>query len=124
MAGVPMDEQFTETTGRGTLTVGHEYRGHVAGGTPRTTVGAGGIPRARPVGSAGDRGTAAWTPPSFAAPAMVLVASLATILGYHALHLIPDGPLWPTSIPFALVVAPATFGLTRHVDAWRRGPAR
>ena len=119
-----MGEQFTETTGGGTLTVGHGYRGQLPRGTPRTTVGADGIPRSRPVGSAGDHGTAAPTPPSFAAPALMLVAALAIILGYHSLHLIPNGPLWPTSIPFALVVAPATFGLTRHADAWRWGPAR
>ena len=118
-----MDAQFTETKGSGTLTVGHGYRGPVPRGTVRTTVGADGVPRAGPVGSAGDHGTAAWTPPSFAAPALALVASLATILGYHCLHLIPNGPLWPTSIPFALVVTPATFALTRHVDAWWR-PAR
>jgi len=119
-----MDEQFTETTGSGTLTVGHGFRGHLPRGTGRTTVGADGIPRTWPVGTPGRHREDAWTPPSFAAPALVLVAALATILGYHSLHLIPNGPLWPTSIPFALVVAPATFALTRHADAWRWGTAR
>ena len=108
----------------GTLTVGHGYRATAASRhRPHHRRGRR-RPPARPVGNAGDHGTAAWTPPSFAAPALVLVAALAIIVGYHWLHLIPNGPLRPTSIPFALVVAPATFALTRHVDAWRWGPAR
>ena len=124
MAGAPIDEHYTETTRNDTLTVGHGYRGPDPRGTTGTTVRADAVPRARPVSSAGQQGTAAYAPPSFAAPALVLVAALATILGYHSLHLIPNGPLWPTSIPFALIVAPATFGLTWHVDEWRWVSAR
>ena len=56
-----------------------------------------------------------WSSPRFAAPGLVLLAAAALLEGYLWLHLIPIGPLRPSGLLFATVVAPATYGLTRVV---------
>ena len=45
------------------------------------------------------------------------MAALAIFSGYHWLHLFPNGTSRPTALLFALVAVPATFALTRRVDA-------
>jgi len=62
--------------------------------------------------------------PVFAAPGLVLVATLAIFEGYHWLHLIPDGPVRPTAVVLALVVVPATFALTQRISGPGTGLVR
>jgi len=59
--------------------------------------------------------------PSYAVPGMVLLAALAIYEGYHRLKIIPGGSARPSGLAFAVVVAPATYVLTRHLVG---GPAR
>ena len=53
--------------------------------------------------------------PPFVAPGLVLLAAASLLEGYLWLHVIPVGPLRPSGLLFAAVVAPATYGLTRVV---------
>ena len=57
--------------------------------------------------------------PVFAAPGLVLLATVAIYEGYNWLRLIPDGATRPTTVVLAAVVVPATYRLTRSVS----GPA-
>jgi len=116
-----MEEYHTGTKRSDVLTVNDGYRGS---GPADTTGRADTVARTWPAAVGSEQGARAHTPPSFAAPALVLVAALAIILGYTCLHLMPDGRFWPTSLPFALVLAPATCALTWRPDEWRWGPVR
>jgi len=102
-----VDEQFSEAIRSGILGVQH--------GDGRAVPSDSG-PRARPAARAriADRDPGL---PLFAAPGLVLLAALAIFAGYRWLNLFPNGSLRPTSLLFALAVAPATFALTRHVHA-------
>ena len=62
--------------------------------------------------------------PVLAAPGLVLMATLAIFEGYHWLDLIPNGPVRPTAVLLALLVVPATFGLTRRISGPGTGLAR
>jgi hypothetical protein len=62
--------------------------------------------------------------PVFAAPGLVLLATIAIFEGYHWLHLIPNGPVRPTAVVLAVLVAPASFGLTRRISGPGTGSVR
>jgi hypothetical protein len=102
-AEAQVDEQFGEAIRSGTLGVRH--------GDGRVVPSDSG-PRARARNADRDPGL-----PLFAAPGLVLLAALAIFAGYRWLNLFPNRSLQPTSLLFALAVAPATFALTRHVHA-------
>ncbi len=53
--------------------------------------------------------------PLFAAPGLVLLATLTICAGYHLLRLIPTSAP-PMAVALAVVVVPATYLLTRHVS--------
>jgi hypothetical protein len=55
------------------------------------------------------------TTPVFAAPGLVLLATIAIYEGYHWLRLIPNGAWRPTGLVLVVVVVPATYALTRRV---------
>jgi hypothetical protein len=116
-ADVHVDQQLSEETRAGTADEGHGFER--AGPTetthppafvdcpPRTLPPAARsrIPDHHPV-----------TPP-YAVPGLVLLAASAIYTEYHWLHLFPDGSFRPIALFFALGAAPATWALTRHVDA-------
>ena len=54
--------------------------------------------------------------PLFAAPGLVLLATLTICAGYHWLRLIPTSAPRPMAVALAVVVVPATYLLTRHVS--------
>jgi hypothetical protein len=54
--------------------------------------------------------------PAFAAPGLVLLATIAIYEGYHWLRLIPDGTVRPAAVVLAVIAVPATFGLTRRIS--------
>jgi hypothetical protein len=64
------------------------------------------------------------TTPEFAAPGLVLLATIAIYEGYHWLRLIPNGALRPTGLVLAVVVVPATYILTRRVSGTGTGCLR
>jgi hypothetical protein len=77
--------------------------------------GVGTIPRVRHTDDTPGAALAGSGTPPFAAPGLVLLAALAIYEGYHWLNLIPNVPVRPTAVVLALVIVPATYGLTRRV---------
>lgn len=119
-----MDLQFSKATHSGTGGFRHGHGRAEPSLTAQPTVQADGgpsVPLAATLTSHSDDRQVA---PRLAAPGLVLVAAFAIIAGYHWLHLFPNGSTRPAALLFALLAAPATFALTRHVDAPRVPGAR
>jgi len=112
-----MDLHLSEATHSGTAGLRHGHARAEPSLTAQPTVQADGgppVPLVSALTSHSDHRQAA---PRLAAPGLVLVAAFAIFAGYHWLHLFPNGSTRPTALLFALFAAPATFVLTRHVDA-------
>lgn len=126
--GVQVGETFGDATGSGTLRARRAYGPTVPHLTAHPAVLADERPRARAVDGSTDAEEHRERTPLFAAPFLILVAAMAIFEGYHWLQLFPKESLRPTSLIFALLVAPATFALTRHLPAprlpWARRVAR
>lgn len=123
---VDVDERTSNLARRDTLEVRHAYGRRVPQLTAHPTVLTDTVLRARPAASpVVDDGAHG---PFFAAPALILVATLAIFEGYHWLHLFPGGSVRLSSLLVVVVVAPVTFALTRRLHtprwAWARPVAR
>jgi hypothetical protein len=112
-----VDQQISEATRSGNAGIRHRGGRPEPPLAPHLTALADSGPRAQPVAAPSSNSDDLRVAPPFAAPGMVLVAALSIATGYHWLHVLPDGSFRPTALLFALTAPPATFTLTRHVDA-------
>ena len=127
-----MGETFGDATGGGILRVRRAYGPTVPHLTAHPAVHPAVLaderPRARRADGPTDVEEHREPAPMFAAPLLILVAATAIFEGYHWLQPFPKESLRPASLIFALLVAPATFALTRHMSVpripWVRQVAR
>ena len=112
-----VNQQFSEVIHSGTIGIRHRFERAGSLLTTHPSVTADGGPRPLPATESSSPPDDSPETPRFAAPGLVLTAALAIVTGYHWLHLFPSGSFGPGAFLFALCAAPATFALTRHLDA-------